>query len=69
MKALIIGGGIGGLAAAAAVRQAGHEVVVYEQAERFAEVGAGLARERLALQRDEQLLVDEAHRAVLAVQR
>jgi len=38
----IIGGGIGGLAAAVALRQRGFEVQVYERASRIAEVGAGL---------------------------
>jgi salicylate hydroxylase len=38
----IIGGGIGGLAAAVALRQRGFEVKVYERASKIAEVGAGL---------------------------
>lgn len=38
----INGAGIGGLAAAIALRQLGHEVVVYEQAVRFARVGADI---------------------------
>ena len=38
----ITGAGIGGLAAAAALRMAGHEVCVYEQARAFARVGAGI---------------------------
>lgn len=38
----IIGAGIGGLAAAAALRRVGIEAQVYEQAERFARVGAGI---------------------------
>ncbi|GAA4722115.1 FAD-dependent monooxygenase [Nocardioides endophyticus] len=38
----IVGGGIGGLAAAAFLRQAGLGATVYEQAPRIAEVGAGL---------------------------
>lgn len=41
-KAIIIGAGIGGLCAAIALRRAGIRVVVYEQAERFSEVGAGI---------------------------
>jgi 2-polyprenyl-6-methoxyphenol hydroxylase-like FAD-dependent oxidoreductase len=41
-KALVVGGGIGGLAAAIALRQAGWEVEVYEQAPTLREVGAGL---------------------------
>lgn len=38
----VIGGGIGGLAAALAFRRAGASVTVYEQAEAIREVGAGL---------------------------
>jgi salicylate hydroxylase len=38
----IIGGGIGGLAAAAFLRRAGLAATVYEQASRLSEVGAGL---------------------------
>lgn len=38
----IIGAGMGGLAAAAALRKAGHEVMVYEQARRFTRIGAGI---------------------------
>jgi salicylate hydroxylase/6-hydroxynicotinate 3-monooxygenase len=38
----IIGAGIGGLAVAAALRQAGIDSIVYEQAETFARVGAGI---------------------------
>ena len=39
---LVAGGGIGGLAAAVAARRAGWEARVFEQAEAFSEVGAGL---------------------------
>lgn len=42
MKVLIAGGGIGGLAAAAALLQRGIDVDVYEQAEELKEVGAGI---------------------------
>ena len=38
----IIGAGIGGLAAAAALRRAGIETVIYEQAPGFSRVGAGI---------------------------
>jgi 2-polyprenyl-6-methoxyphenol hydroxylase-like FAD-dependent oxidoreductase len=38
----IIGAGIGGLAVAAALRQGGIDSIVYEQAETFARVGAGI---------------------------
>jgi salicylate hydroxylase len=39
---LIAGGGIGGLAAALAARRAGWEARLFEQAENFSEVGAGI---------------------------
>ena len=42
MHVLIAGGGIGGLAAAAALLQRGIDVDVYEQAEELKEVGAGI---------------------------
>ena len=38
----IVGAGMGGLAAAAAVRKVGHEVTVYEQAKQFTRLGAGI---------------------------
>lgn len=41
-KIAIIGGGIGGLAAALALHRAGIDVEVYEQATRISEIGAGL---------------------------
>lgn len=42
MKIGIVGGGIGGLAAAIALRKTGHRVTVFEQAERFGRVGADI---------------------------
>ena len=39
---LVVGGGIGGLAAALALARTGRQVLVAEQAPRFAEIGAGL---------------------------
>lgn len=42
LKVLIVGGGIGGLTAALACAQKGHEVVLFEQAPEFGDVGAGL---------------------------
>src|SRR4051812_7407654 len=38
----IVGAGMGGLTAAATLRQAGYDVRVYEQASRFARIGAGI---------------------------
>ena len=43
LKALVVGGGIGGLATAAALRADGHDVEVFERAGALAEVGAGLS--------------------------
>jgi salicylate hydroxylase len=42
LTAAIVGGGIGGLAAAAALTRAGIEVSIYEQAPRIGEIGAGV---------------------------
>ena len=41
--AVIVGGGIGGLAAAVALRRIGWDVTVLERAREFTEVGAGLS--------------------------
>src|SRR5215208_6241303 len=38
----IVGAGMGGLAAAATLRQVGIDVQIYEQASRFARIGAGI---------------------------
>jgi 2-polyprenyl-6-methoxyphenol hydroxylase-like FAD-dependent oxidoreductase len=43
MKAIIIGGGIGGVAAAVALERVGVECDIFEQAEEMREVGAGLS--------------------------
>jgi FAD-dependent urate hydroxylase len=53
-RALIIGGGIGGLAAAIALQRVGIDVAVFEKAAKITEVGAGLSlwsNALLALQR------------------
>jgi salicylate hydroxylase/6-hydroxynicotinate 3-monooxygenase len=42
LKVAIIGAGMGGLAAAAALRKVGHDVTVYEQARQFTRLGAGI---------------------------
>src|SRR5437660_10015013 len=41
-RVVVVGGGIGGLTAAIALRQAGCEVLVIERSHQFGEVGAGL---------------------------
>jgi len=43
LRAVVIGGGIGGTAAAVALARAGIDVRVYEQAQRLTEVGAGVS--------------------------
>ena len=42
MKAVVVGGGIGGLSAALALRRAGWDTTVLERAPEFREVGAGI---------------------------
>src|ERR1700729_2227465 len=42
LKVVIIGAGIGGLAAAVALRQRGMDVALYERSQKLEEVGAGL---------------------------
>ena len=42
VKVIVVGGGIGGLTAAIALRRAGLEVVVFERAAELQEIGAGL---------------------------
>src|SRR6185503_18685526 len=42
MRIAIVGGGIGGLAAALFLHQAGMDVTVYEQASELVEIGAGI---------------------------
>ncbi|MBV9846630.1 MAG: FAD-dependent monooxygenase [Kutzneria sp.] len=42
MKAMIVGGGLGGIAAAVALRKIGWQVSVFERASEFGEVGAGV---------------------------
>ena len=43
LRAVVVGGGIGGIAAAVALAQAGIDVRVYEQARELTEVGAGVS--------------------------
>ena len=41
-KVAIVGAGMGGMAAAGTLRQAGIDVQVYEQAHQFGRIGAGI---------------------------
>ncbi|MFF4599886.1 FAD-dependent monooxygenase [Amycolatopsis sp. NPDC001319] len=43
LKATVVGGGIGGLTAAIALRRTGHDVTVLERAPELREIGAGLS--------------------------
>jgi salicylate hydroxylase len=43
LRAVVVGGGLGGIAAAVALAQAGIDVQVHEQAQQLAEVGAGVS--------------------------
>ncbi|MGE5465706.1 MAG: FAD-dependent monooxygenase [Methanocella sp.] len=74
MRIAIVGAGIGGLAAAALLQRAGHDVQVYEQASRFARVGAGIqmAPNAMKVLRGlglEERLVRRAFQSELAVSR
>jgi 2-polyprenyl-6-methoxyphenol hydroxylase-like FAD-dependent oxidoreductase len=62
-KALIIGGGIGGLATALSLRKAGLTVEVFERAPALEEVGAGIALWANGLRALDRLGVGEAVRA------
>ncbi len=63
MKALIVGGGIGGLAAAIALRRARMEAIVFEQSRELKPVGYALALSPNALLGLERLGLAEAVRA------
>jgi 2-polyprenyl-6-methoxyphenol hydroxylase-like FAD-dependent oxidoreductase len=60
MRILVAGGGIGGLSAAIALRQAGHDVVVLERAPRIEAVGAGITLFGNAMSALERLGLREA---------
>jgi 2-polyprenyl-6-methoxyphenol hydroxylase-like FAD-dependent oxidoreductase len=66
VKAAIVGGGIGGLGAATALRRVGIETVVFERAERLEAVGAGLTLSPNAVRALERLGVADAVRATSA---
>ena len=59
MKVAVVGGGIGGLSAALAIRNRGWDVEVLEQSAEFTEVGAGLSLWPNALRALEALGVGE----------
>ncbi|CRG87053.1 salicylate hydroxylase [Talaromyces islandicus] len=42
LKIILVGGGLGGLATAIALKQSGHHVTVYEKAGELSEIGAGI---------------------------
>jgi salicylate hydroxylase len=62
LQAVVVGGGIGGTAAAVALARAGIGVRVYEQAQRLTEVGAGVSLAPNGLRMLEQLGVGEGIR-------
>ncbi|HYP69959.1 MAG TPA: FAD-dependent monooxygenase [Variovorax sp.] len=62
----IVGAGIGGLAAAIALRRAGHDVVVFEQAKQFARVGADINLTPNAVRAMDGLGIGEAARVTAA---
>ena len=62
LRAVVVGGGIGGTAAAAALARAGIDVQVYEQAQQLAEVGAGVSLAPNGLRMLDQLGVGEGIR-------
>src|SRR5688572_26868196 len=59
----VIGGGIGGLAVAAALRKVWFEATVYEQADAFARVGAGIQQSPNAVKVHRWLGIEERTRA------
>src|SRR5215475_7649881 len=64
LRAVVVGGGIGGVAAAVALARAGIDVQVHEQAQQLAEVGAGVSLAPNGLRMLERLGVGEGVRRV-----
>jgi len=59
LRAVVVGGGIGGIAAAVALARAGIDVELHEQAQQLAEVGAGVSLAPNGLRMLERLGVGE----------
>jgi salicylate hydroxylase len=64
LRAVVVGGGIGGIAAAVALARAGIDVEVHEQARQLTEVGAGVSLAPNGLRMLARLGVDEQVRQV-----
>ncbi len=64
LRAAVVGGGIGGLAAACSLRRRGIEVTVFEQAETLGEIGAGLTIFPNSLRQLERMGLGDALAAV-----
>ncbi|MFI6951297.1 FAD-dependent monooxygenase [Streptomyces sp. NPDC050422] len=67
LRIAVVGGGIGGLAAALSIARAGHHVTLLEQAAQFGEIGAGLQLAPNASQALEELgVLDAVQRTAVA---
>ena len=64
MKAIVVGGGIGGLSAAIALRRAGVEATVFERAGELREIGAGISLWANAIKALKKIGLYDAVRAV-----
>lgn len=67
-RIVVVGGGIGGLAAAVALHRRGRQVVVLERAEEFTEIGAGLSLWPNAMRALAELGLADRVRAIGAVE-
>lgn len=64
MRAIVVGGGIGGLSTALALRRIGGDVVVFERADELREIGAGISLWANAMKALRKMGVADAVRAV-----